>query len=83
MPSFACFKRMLWRPPRNLKLLNQVRPRLTLKKSIAILPVSYPWIPISVIINTPVVGGQAGFGSTKQKFRKKEMSGILNCAQHF
>ena len=74
---------MFWRTPRNLKLLNQVRPRLNLKTSIAILPVSNPWIPISVIINTPVVGGQAGFGSTKQKFRKKEMSGILNWAQHF
>ena len=32
---------------------------------------------------TPVIDGQAEYGSAKQKFRNKEMSGILNCAHNF
>ena len=66
------------------------RHLIELRHSIAILPFSNPWIPFTMIIalvlirsNTHVVDGQAGFGSTKQRVRNKEMFGILNCAENF
>ena len=66
------------------------RHLIELKNSIAVLPVSNPWIPTSMIIvlvlkrnNTPVVDRKARSGRTKQKVRNNVMSGILNCAYNF